>query len=191
MGLTYFKRFRMEIPLAGRDFGHAGLRNYGLVPWQDGLLEAHADVKQHCFHAELDSLIFPCLGDFPGCLRLMNEIVHKPGFLPAATWLVAHRNDQGRFIEYCGTVQGVCDRTGFGAIQNLGVTPEHRDRGLGTLLLHAALEGFRRAGMRRAYLEVTAQNDGAVRLYQRLGFVRAKTLYKVVQAEPAGAFQLR
>jgi ribosomal protein S18 acetylase RimI-like enzyme len=29
-------------------------------------------------------------------------------------------------------------------------------------------------------LEVTAQNEGAVRLYRRLGFRRIKTLYKAV-----------
>ena len=44
-----------------------------------------------------------------------------------------------------------------------------------------ALEGFRAAGLRRAYLEVTAQNDGAIRLYQRIGFVKARTVYKAVE----------
>jgi ribosomal protein S18 acetylase RimI-like enzyme len=38
--------------------------------------------------------------------------------------------------------------------------------------------GFRDAGIRRVYLEVTAQNTGAVRLYQRLGFRLIKTVYK-------------
>ena len=36
------------------------------------------------------------------------------------------------------------------------------------------------AGLRRAYLEVTAENAGAVRLYRAVGFRRAKTLYKAV-----------
>jgi mycothiol synthase len=82
---------------------------------------------------------------------------------------------------FCGTVQGIEDRFGYGAIQNLGVVPEHRGRGLGSLLLMKALEGFRRAGLKRAYLEVTAQNEGAVRLYRRLGFVKARTVYKAVE----------
>ena len=34
--------------------------------------------------------------------------------------------------------------------------------------------------MRRSILEVTAQNEGALRMYQRLGFRRRKTLYKAV-----------
>ncbi|MEO8498398.1 MAG: GNAT family N-acetyltransferase, partial [Planctomycetota bacterium] len=50
--------------------------------------------------------------------------------------------------------------------------------GLGTHLLHRALRGFKEAGLTKAYLEVTAQNTGAVKLYHRLGFRRAKTVYK-------------
>ena len=85
---------------------------------------------------------------------------------------------------YCATVQGVRERSGLGAIQNLGVTPLHRGRGLGSALLLQALRGFQRAGLGRAFLEVTAQNDAAVRLYRRLGFRRRKTIYKLVEAAP-------
>src|SRR5207248_4638326 len=81
---------------------------------------------------------------------------------------------------FCGTVQGLRERGGVGAIQNLGITPALRGHGLGTALLLQALHGFRRAGLTRALLEVTAQNEGAIRLYRRLGFRRCKTLYKAV-----------
>jgi len=74
----------------------------------------------------------------------------------------------------------VRERSGLGAIQNLGITPPHRGRGLGRALLLQALHGFRRAGLGRAFLEVTAQNEGAIRLYRRLGFRCRKTLYKAV-----------
>jgi ribosomal protein S18 acetylase RimI-like enzyme len=79
------------------------------------------------------------------------------------------------------TVQGVCDRTGTGAIQNLGVVPTHRSKGMGEALLLHALHGFRAVGLRQAMLEVTAQNDPAVRLYRRVGFRCRKTLYKAVE----------
>ena len=78
-------------------------------------------------------------------------------------------------------MQGIRDGNGLGAIQNLGIAPEHRNGGLGTILLFHALQGFRQAGIRRVYLEVTAQNDGAIRLYRRLGFVTVKTVYKAVE----------
>ena len=56
----------------------------------------------------------------------------------------------------------------------------HRDLGLGTALLLQALHGFRSHRVFCAYLEVTAENAGAVRLYQRLGFRKMKTLYKAI-----------
>jgi hypothetical protein len=82
-------------------------------------------------------------------------------------------------IHYCGTVQGVVDRSGMGAIQNLGVVPHYRGLGLGTSLMQMALQGFQNAGLRQAFLEVTAQNSSAVQLYKRLGFARSRTVYKV------------
>ena len=45
-----------------------------------------------------------------------------------------------------------------------------------------ALAGFRAAGLRRVYLEVTAQNVRAVRLYRVLGFRLARTMFKQVDA---------
>lgn len=182
MGLTYFKRYRMEIDLAGRERPLPTLdEGYRLIPWSHDLLEAHAEAKYQSFRMEIDANVFPCLGDAQGCLRLMKEIAGKEGFLPAATWLAAYDWRPSQPPEFCGTVQGIRDRTQMGAIQNLGITPEHRGRGLGSALLLHALAGFREAGLRRAFLEVTSQNVGAIRLYQRLGFLRARTVYKAVE----------
>lgn len=186
MSLTYFKRFRMEIDL-GRFLPMPELPpGYRLVPWDDSLLAVHAETKFHSFQAEIDANVFPCLGDYEGCTRLMYEIVRKDGFLPEATWLMVR--DMPRVVrhpgaepECCGTIQGIRDRSGLGAIQNLGVVPEHRDHHLGSALMISALRGFQRCGLRRAFLEVTAQNDGAIRLYQRLGFRKARTVYKAVE----------
>jgi ribosomal-protein-alanine N-acetyltransferase len=94
---------------------------------------------------------------------------------------MAHQPPGQSTPEYCGTIQGLSDRHGYGAVQNLGVTPMHRSRGLGTALLFQALNGFRAVGLRRVYLEVTAQNTGAIRLYLALGFRRVKTVYKAAE----------
>jgi ribosomal protein S18 acetylase RimI-like enzyme len=105
----------------------------------------------------------------------MREIRRKPGFLPGATWLIACPEG------YVATVQGVMDHGPIGAIQNLGVLPDYRGIGLGRALVERALTGFHQAGLRRAYLEVTAENNAAVQLYRSFGFRRAKTLYKAVE----------
>jgi GNAT superfamily N-acetyltransferase len=186
MGLTYFKRFRMEFDLTGRPIEPpAAPPGYRLHSWSDSLLDAHAEAKYQSFRNEIDSNVFPCLGDWLGCQRLMQEIRNKQGFLPGATWLLSREPSPGQLesgqTEYCGTIQGIRDYTGMGAIQNLGVTPDHRSRQLGSCLLLHALEGFQKAGLRRAFLEVTAQNAGAIRLYQRVGFTKARTVYKAVE----------
>ena len=182
MSLTYFKRYRMEIDLLGKDFSWPKLPpGYRLVPWEESLLPVHAEIKYQSFRDEIDANVFPCLGEQLGCQRLMAEIAKKPGFLPQATWLAAYSGNQSDAEEHCGTIQGVKDRAGMGAIQNLGITPGHRDRGLGTCLLFKALEGFRRVGLMRVHLEVTAENEGAIRLYRRLGFITVKTVFKMAE----------
>jgi ribosomal protein S18 acetylase RimI-like enzyme len=182
MDLTYFKRYRMEIDLAGRTLTPPPMSDcYHFLPWQESLLGAFAEAKYLSFRGEIDANVFPCLGDFEGCRRLMREIANKPGFLPGATWLLTNADGQRRKAEHCGTVQGIRDRAGLGAIQNLGVAPAYRNTGLGTCLLFHSLQGFRNAGLTRVYLEVTAQNEGAIRLYRRVGFVTVKTVYKAVE----------
>ena len=183
MVLTYFKRFRMEIDLAKATETTPELpAGYQWLAWRPYLLGAHAEVKYRSFRAEIDANVFPCLGDHDSCVQLMSEISHRDGFLPQGTWLIAWQPDPKGPLEYCGTIQGVCDKQGFGAIQNLGVVPEHRGFGLGKHLLRRALLGFQEAGLTQSCLEVTAQNSSAVRMYYRFGFRKARTLYKVSEA---------
>jgi GNAT superfamily N-acetyltransferase len=171
--VRYFKRYKMEVDLACLPPAEPP-PGYSWFPWHDGLLEAHADVLWQSFCNEIDSELFPSLGDRTGCACLLAEIARKSAFLPGATWLLVDPTNAP-----CATVQGVQER-GLGAIQNLGVLSSHRGRGLGQAVLLQALHGFWRAGSGRAVLEVTAGNDAAIRLYRRLGFRSRKTIYKAV-----------
>lgn len=184
MGLTYFKRFRMEFDLAeALPLSQAIPSGYELVPYSDELVREHATAKYQSFRHELDANVFPCLGRRDGCLRLMREIVSRAGFVPEATWLLRYRDpDIGRTLPV-GTIQGL-QLEGWGAIQNLGIAASHRGRGLGSLLMIRAANGFRHAGLPRMHLEVTTDNTPAIRLYERLGFRRAKVVYKA--SEVAG-----
>ena len=191
MGVSYFRRYRMEINLAGRSWPWLRLPpGYRLWPWDPSLLEAHAEAKYDSFREEIDADVFPCLGEYIGCCRLMREITSKPGFVPEATWLLVYTDRITQQREYCGTVQGIRDPAGMGAVQNLGITPAHRGRSLGTGLLHQALYGFRQSGLEHVYLEVTAENDGAIRLYRREGFQLAKTIFKPAEVACSQATRL-
>jgi ribosomal protein S18 acetylase RimI-like enzyme len=175
---SYFKRYRMELDLVAPLRPVPALPDgFAWAPWESRLLDTHADVKHQCFRNEMDGIVFPNLSNRAGCQRLMREIVSRPGFRPESTWLIAHGDS------HVGTVQGVADRVGTGSIQNLGVVPSYRSRGLGLALLLQALHGFRRTGLAKASLEVTAQNETAVRMYRQVGFRFRKTLYKLVEPD--------
>lgn len=179
MAVTYYKRFRMEIDLDRVVLPEAVLpAGFRFVPWQPSLLERHAAAKFESFRAELDSDVFPCLGDRSGCLDLMSEIVQRASFIPQATWLISSSGDAA---DDCGTIQGVVQAGGWGAVQNVGVAPEFRGFGLGRALIVRALLGFREARVGRVYLEVTARNTPAVALYRSVGFRLARTTYKAVE----------
>jgi ribosomal protein S18 acetylase RimI-like enzyme len=136
------------------------------------LIARHAEVKWLSFRGETDVQVFPSLGDYSGCIKLMEAIRFGAGFCPEATWLLSCG------LDYCGTVQGVLDSRGRGAIQNVGVIAGYRGQGFGKALLIKALHGFKNAGVRRVVLEVTASNSGAVELYRQLGFRARRSLYK-------------
>ncbi len=156
---------------------------YEIVPWSARVLRDHAVAKFESFRHELDANIFPCLGRQDGCLRLMRDIAARDNFVPEATWLIRFQGPAGR-PEPIGTVQGLSVEN-WGSIQNLGVAPAHRGKGLGTILLAHAAQGFMQVGLTQMHLEVTTDNTAAVRLYQRLGFRRARTVFKVAEIESA------
>jgi ribosomal protein S18 acetylase RimI-like enzyme len=182
MNFHYVKRYRMELNLVR--WQPLPLRlpvGYRLVPWHTSLTMVHADVKYHSFQGGLDAQVFPCLGELEGCQRLMSEIKGKEGFIPEATWLIEYVGAGLRDSEYCGTIQAVRVQKYKANVQNIGVIPEHRGRGLGTALIQTSLLGLQQVGMSQVGLEVTAENQGAVRLYRQLGFRTVRTLYKSVE----------
>ena len=182
MSVTYFKRYRMHYDLRqGLPELPATDPKYEFLPWDPVLLAAHADAKYHSFCNELDSNVFPCLGQLDGCQGLMREISSRKGFVPEATWLVIARTARNGQQTSCGTVQGINDQGLVGSIQNLGIVPGHRGCGLARGLLVRSLTGFRSIGMETVSLEVTAKNTGAIRLYQRFGFRVLRTVYKSIE----------
>lgn len=185
MGLRYFKRFRMELKLAGLRHKVPDLpEGYTWSAWKPEDVMRHANAKFSSFRGEVDTVVFPCLGNLTGCRRLMKEIAGRASFLPSATWLISYHAANGEPEEDCATIQGLAQHGGTGAIQNVGVVPRHRGFGLGRALVMKSIEGFQQARMRRVFLEVTAENSPAVDLYRSIGFQLTRTLYKATEAEP-------
>lgn len=77
-------------------------------------------------------------------------------------------------LELGGEAVGCCalipvDETTL-ELAKMAVAAQQRGRGLGRLLLEAAIERARRAGKRRVVLETNSRLEPAVRLYRSLGF---------------------
>ena len=183
MQISYFKRYRMQIDLseAAPSPPKKLPEGFAFLPWHEDLLEAHAQAKYQSFQYELDCNVFPCLGNEHGCERLMNEISSRRGFVPQATWLLRYIDPESGRQTDCGTVQGIREQPDVGCIQNIGIVPEFRGRGLGSAIVSQCVQGFASTGVRFVNLEVTANNTRAHRLYQRLGFRLLKVVFKSVE----------
>jgi ribosomal protein S18 acetylase RimI-like enzyme len=158
--------------------------DYRLRPWSEDLLGEHAEAKYQSFRDELDAVVFPCLAELESCRHLMYEIRDRDGFVPEATWLAQYVGAGRHRAESCGTIQAIRVSRGRANIQNIGVTPLHRGRGVGAALIVTSLAGLQHVGVTKVALEVTAVNETAVRLYRRLGFRSTKTVYKVIEELP-------
>lgn len=182
----HIKRFRMEFDLRNRDLPRPVLPdNYSWVAWNSACLLDHSRVKFESFQTSLDRQIFPALRTFQGCRELMQSIIDYPGFLAESTWLVSCDSGSLRRPFACATIQGLFTNATTGAIQNVGVVRAHRGIGLGRALVLKSLHGFRSVGLTRAYLDVSADNRGAINLYRSIGFQYTKTSYReVIWNEP-------
>lgn len=86
---------------------------------------------------------------------------------PMATYVVAEL--EGKVVGYVG-VWGIVDE---GHITNVAVSPSHRQRNIGSLLIYHMLKATMQAGMVRHTLEVRAGNEPALALYRKFGFEAA------------------
>lgn len=86
-----------------------------------------------------------------------------------AFYLVAERLGDAIVVGYAGLLAPTGARDAD--IQTIAVAESARGAGLGRTLIQSLVEEARRRGAEQVFLEVRADNDGAQRLYERLGFV--------------------
>lgn len=118
-------------------------------------------------------------------VRRMEKDSFGPHAFDTATFVYFSLSRSHRFLvardhdEMVGYVVGRESRSGRrkqGHIVSIAVRDDRRRRGLGALLLAAALDELRDAGVDEVILEVGEANYQAIRLYQRFGFEADRTL---------------
>ncbi|HEX5332477.1 MAG TPA: ribosomal protein S18-alanine N-acetyltransferase [Cellulomonas sp.] len=94
----------------------------------------------------------------------LAEELHGPG-----RWYVGGQDvATGELVGYAGLSFDGVDAE----VMTIGTTTGHQRRGVGSALLAALLGHAREVGAANVYLEVRVDNDSALRLYERAGFVR-------------------
>lgn len=75
-----------------------------------------------------------------------------------------------------GFLLGVVERAYEARILILAVDSARRGSGIGSRLVRLFEDRFRRSGVRRINLEVRTSNEGAIKLYERMGFERRRLI---------------
>ena len=89
-----------------------------------------------------------------------------------------------------GKVVGWCDICpigrpvyAHGGVLGMGILAEHRGRGIGEALMRSALEQARTRGLTRIELTVRADNERAIALYRKIGFLDEGVKRKAIRVD--------
>lgn len=152
------RQLRRALPFGDSSVGESStLPVRAFVPGQDE--PAWLEVNNRAFHWH------PEQGGWD--LETLCNREEQPWFDPAGFLL--HERD-GKLAGFCWTKVHHDHDPALGEIYVVAVDPGFRGLGLGRALVLAGLDHLSRQGLAMAMLYVDADNDGALRLYQDLGF---------------------
>lgn len=168
--LTAFDRNFMRIDLRRADLPEGRRQRAAYIDrWNDQHQDATARLIPAAYRGHVDSRINDQYRTVAGARRFLHNIVQYPGcgafFRPAS--YAAFEPLRG---ELCGVCLASLVSQDCGHITQICVSPEVKGAGVGYELLRRSLIALREMGCRAATLTVTAANEGAVALYERVGF---------------------
>jgi ribosomal protein S18 acetylase RimI-like enzyme len=167
---SMFARNFMRIDLARAPLGKGRVRRpVYFERWTDHYNAAAAQLIADAYEGHTDSRINDQYRSVSGARKFLYNIVQYPGcgsfYRPAS--IAAFEPLDGRL---CGVSLASMVAEGVGHITQICASPNVRGTGIGHELLRQSLTILRDAGCRSATLTVTASNEDAVALYQRVGF---------------------
>lgn len=137
--------------------------------WHEGVQDAAARLIARSYVGHVDSLINDQYRSIHGARRFLTNIIQYPGcgsfFQPASF----HATDP-RTGRLCGISLASLVAFDVGHITQICVDPELKGSGTGYEMLRRSLNMLASNGCRTVSLTVTAANQEAVKLYERLGF---------------------
>jgi ribosomal protein S18 acetylase RimI-like enzyme len=170
--LSTFERNFMQVDLSRASIGRgrrSAWTRMHIESWSDRHYEAAARLITVAYQGHIDSRINDQYRTVGGARRFLFNIVQYPGcgtFHRAASF-VAVEPEQG---ELCGISLASLVAPDCGHITQICVSPTVRGTGTGYELLRRSLTALQDAGCKSTSLTVTAANEDAVALYERVGF---------------------
>lgn len=154
-------------------------------PWTEADYQPTAGVITACYRDHVDSEINDQYRSVNGSLRFLHNIVRFPGcgqFDPGSSFVAYNR----ALHMLVGVILCSRIRHDAGHVTQVCVLPEYRSHGIGDALMHRAAQALRAHGLSLLTLTVTQANDGAVHLYERLGFATKHVFDAFVWEERSG-----
>jgi ribosomal protein S18 acetylase RimI-like enzyme len=140
-----------------------------ITPWSESRQDESARLVAAAYRGHIDADINDQYRAPGGARRFLANIVQYPGcgtfFAPAS-----YAATDARSGALCGMSLTSLVASDVGHITQVCVAPPHRGLGLGYELLRRSLLALAAHGCRSVSLTVTASNETATRLYERMGF---------------------
>jgi len=150
---------------------NSGLR---LDRWNDRYFEPCAKLIYLAYANHVDGEINDQYRSRQGALKFLKNIIHLPGcgqFLPSASFVLRHPGSD----DLVAAVLTSEVAAGVGHTTQLCVQPGFQGHGLGRALMQTSSDTLRSMHYKELSLTVTAENRGAVQLYEKLGFTTIKS----------------
>jgi ribosomal protein S18 acetylase RimI-like enzyme len=142
--------------------------------WNDRYFDPCAKLIYLAYANHIDGEINDQYRSRHGALKFLKNIIHLPGcgqFLPNASFVLRQPGSD----ELVGAVLTSEVSAGVGHTTQICIQPGFQGHGLGRALMYTSQEALRGMHYKELSLTVTAENRGAVLLYEKLGFVTLRS----------------
>jgi ribosomal protein S18 acetylase RimI-like enzyme len=178
--VSAFERNFMRVETARADLSPGRVRRLTYIErWSDLYQDAAAQLIAAAYAGHIDGRINDQYRTPLGARRFLHNVIQYPGcgnfYRPAS--YAAFEASNGRL---CGISLASLVAPQCGHITQICVSPAVRGTGIGHELLRQSLATLRDVGCRSVSLTVTANNEDAVTLYERVGFRTIERFFALV-----------
>lgn len=179
-GFEARRRYFLSLSLADEADRSGDLRDLPVTiqEWKPEFFEEATAVIRNSYRNSPDFELCLDYQSVEGCARFLRNLIENPGcgaFDPGESTLAFDENGN-----LCGLliVTRISDQVAM--IPQISIRRDWQGRGIGTALLRKFFHSAKESGLSRVTLSVSADNEGAYRLYRRLGFGESQVFHAYI-----------